>query len=94
MEKLASFFEGCDVLVFESTYSREMRQKAVENWHSTSEEAATVAKKANVKRLFLTHFSARYDQTQELVTEARSIFKNSEAAEDLMAIEIPYPEGS
>jgi ribonuclease Z len=89
-DKLAKFFWGCDVLVFESTYSHDKQQKAIENWHSTATEAANIAKKAGAGKLFLTHFSARYDETSALVKEAGAIHGNVEAAEDLKAVEIPY----
>jgi ribonuclease Z len=89
-DRLARFFTGCDVLVFESTYSHDNQQKAIENWHSTTTEAATIAKKANAARLFLTHFSARYDETSMLVQEAKAIHPMVEAAEDLKVVEIPY----
>jgi ribonuclease Z len=91
-DKLARFFRGCDVLVFESTYSHDKQQKAIENWHSTATEAATIAKKAGAGKLFLTHFSARYEETSSLVKEASEIHGNVEAAEDLKAVEIPYSE--
>ncbi len=90
-QKLAKFFQGCDVLVFESTYSHDKLQKAIENWHSTAAEAATLAKEAGAKKLFLTHFSARYDETSVLVKEAAAIHSNVEAAEDLKSVEIPFP---
>ena len=89
-DKLVRFFRGCDILVFESTYSGDMQQKAIENWHSTSAEAAMTAKKAYADKLFLTHFSARYDETSLLVREASSIHSNVESAEDLKAINITY----
>jgi ribonuclease Z len=89
-DSLAKFFHACDVLVFESTYSHEKQQKAIENLHSTAIEAATIAKKAGATRLFLTHFSARYDETTMLVKEASAIHSNVEAAEDLRVVEIPY----
>jgi ribonuclease Z len=89
-EELIGFFQGCDVLVFESTYSEDKKQKAVENWHSTATEAATVAKNAGVGKLFLTHFSARYEETSALVREASLIHRDVEAAEDLMSHTIPY----
>ncbi len=89
-DKLVKFFQGCDVLVFESTYSHDKHEKAIENWHSTATEAATVAKKAGADKLFLTHFSARYDETSSLVREASAIHPNVEAAEDLKTVEIPY----
>lgn len=90
-DKLARFFAGCDVLVFESTYTHDMQHKALETFHSTAKEAATLAKKASVKKLFLTHFSARYDETSALVEEAAAIHGNVEAAEDLKVVDIPYP---
>jgi ribonuclease Z len=89
-DKLAKFFKGCDVLVFESTYSQDKQQKAIENWHSTAAEAATIAKKADVDKLFLTHFSARYDETSLLVKEASAIHCNVESAEDLKVVKISY----
>jgi ribonuclease Z len=89
-DKLASFFKDCDVLVFESTYSRDKQEKAIENWHSTAAEAATIAKKAKADKLLLTHFSARYDETSLLVKEASAIHYNVEAAEDLKVVKISY----
>jgi ribonuclease Z len=89
-DKLIKFFRGCDVLVFESTYTDDKQQKAIDNWHSTATEAARIAKGAGVGRLFLTHFSARYDETTMLVKEAGSIYPSVEAAEDLKIVEIPY----
>jgi len=90
-DKLAQFFAGCDVLVFESTYAHDKLQKALETSHSTATDAATLARQAGVKKLFLTHFSARYDETSALVKEASAIHGNVEAAEDLKVVDIPYP---
>jgi ribonuclease Z len=89
-DKLVSFFKECDLLVFESTYSRDKKEKAVENGHSTASEAATIAKKAEVDKLLLTHFSARYDETSPLVKEASAIHYNVEAAEDLKVVKVSY----
>jgi ribonuclease Z len=77
-------------LVFESTYGQEKQEKAIENGHSTAAEAATIAKKAEVDKLLLTHFSARYDNTSLLVKEASAIHNNVEAAEDLKVVNISY----
>jgi ribonuclease Z len=89
-DKLARFFKDCDILVFESTYGRDKQEKAIENGHSTAAEAATIAKKAEVDKLLLTHFSARYDETSLLVKEATAIHNNVEAAEDLKVVKISY----
>jgi ribonuclease Z len=67
-------------------------EKATENMHSTAKEAATLAAKANVKKLVLTHFSARYEDVDVLVKEASEIHPNVVAAEDLLTIEVPYDQ--
>ena len=89
-EKLRKFFMNCDVLVYESTYSHKLRSKAILNFHSTAKEAAWLAARSGVKKLLLTHFSARYSNTFELLNEAKSIHNNVNAAEDLMVVPIPY----
>ncbi len=86
--KLEEFFKGCDYITFDSTYSEALHDKAKENFHSTSVEAARLAKKAQVSNLILTHFSARYENADELVKEARSIHDSVIAAKDLLEIEI------
>ena len=89
--RLARFFSGCDLLIFDSTFRGSDRKKALERRHSTSLEAAELARKANVSRLALTHFSARYTSVSSLVREARGVFPNTIAASDGLSIEVPYP---
>ena len=87
-KELEKFFEGCDFLVFDSTFLEEEKQKALDTCHSTAKQAATLAKKSNVKNLILTHFSARYkDETQHLA-EAGKIHNSVITAKDLLEIEI------
>ncbi|MGB9002802.1 MAG: ribonuclease Z [Nitrosotalea sp.] len=87
-KKLEEFFKGCDYITFDSTYSDTLRDKAKENYHSTSVEAAELAKRAGVSNLILTHFSARYDDAEELAKEAKVVHDSVIAAKDLMEIEI------
>jgi ribonuclease Z len=87
-KKLEEFFSGCDYITFDSTYSDDLRDKAKDNFHSTSKEAAELAKKAKVANLILTHFSARYEDVDDLVKEASTIHGSVIAAEDLLEIEI------
>lgn len=87
-KKLEEFFRGCDYITFDSTYSDALRDKAKENYHSTSVEAAELAKKAGVSNLILTHFSARYEDAEELLKEAKTVHDSVIAAKDLMEIEI------
>lgn len=88
---LTRFFARCDLLIFDSTFSGGDRDKALERKHSTSSEAAALAKKAGAKKLALTHFSARYTSTTGLVREARRIFPNTVAARDGLSLEVDYP---
>ena len=55
----------------------------------TAKQAAEIAKKAHAKQLILTHFSARYQDLEPFETEARSIFPNTFAADDLKVF--PFP---
>ncbi|HKT21738.1 MAG TPA: MBL fold metallo-hydrolase, partial [Nitrososphaerales archaeon] len=88
---LAKFFSGCDLLIFDSTFKARDREKAFERKHSTSTEAAAMAKRSKSKRLALTHFSARYVGTAPLVSEARRVFPDTVAARDGLTLEVPYP---
>ncbi len=83
--------EGADVLVHESTFSASEGKLARNYYHSTSLQAATVAKEANAKQLFLTHISARYlgRQALELQTEAQTVFRNSTIVKDFDVFDIP-----
>ena len=88
IKKLEVFFKNCDYLVFDSTFSDELKEKAVETCHSTAKEAATFAKNANVSNLILTHFSARYKDESVLLDEARAIHNSVIAANDQLKVEI------
>ncbi|MDA4111625.1 MAG: ribonuclease Z [Thaumarchaeota archaeon] len=87
-ESLEKFFKNTDVLIFDSTYSDKNKENAIENMHSTSREAALLARKARVRQLILTHFSARYRSVSHLVKEAREEFPNTIAARDMMVYDL------
>lgn len=79
-----------DVLVHEATYEGDKGQQAYRHFHSTSLQAAEVAKNAEVKRLLLTHISARYigKQSQELENEAKTIFENVQVVKDFDIVSV------
>jgi len=81
-DPIAQKIEGVDLVYHESTYLDELSQKAVERFHSTSKQAATIAAKAGAKKLLLGHFSSMYENLDQFKIEARSIFENTEIAEE------------
>ena len=85
--------QGADLLIHEATFGEEERDRARDTGHSTSKEAAQVALAAKVKRLLLSHVSARYSiSADELVKEAKEVFPNVGVAKDGLEVDIPYPD--
>ena len=84
--EIIPFIKGVDLLYHEATFSNEDASRAHETFHSTAKDAAKIAKKAEVKKLIIGHFSSRYTNTDVLLEEARSIFPNTYAAYDGMKI--------
>lgn len=87
-EDLIELAKDSTLLIHESTYIKEDEDKAEENFHSTSSDAAQIAKKSNSKRLILTHISTRYPNTDQMLKEALEIFENTEIAKDFKKIEL------
>ena len=84
---------GADLLIHEATFADEEAALAVETGHSTAREAATVAQRAGVKRLVLTHISSRYSRdVQELAAQAREVFPGAVVARDGMEVAIPFDD--
>ncbi len=75
--------KNADILYHEATFSADMADRARETGHSTTVEAAAMARAAPARRLLLSHFSARYSDAATLVDEAREVFPATEAAEEL-----------
>ena len=77
IKTLHELVKGVSTLYHESTYSTEDAERARLYWHSTSQDAAKVARDASVGKLLLGHFSARYNNESQLLEEAKEIFPNS-----------------
>lgn len=80
-----------DLLIHEATFSKGEETLAYDYFHSTTYQAAHIARKAGCKQLCLTHISSRYDRNdwRELVAEAMETFPNTDIAEDFKEIHIP-----
>ena len=77
IKTLHELVKGVSTLYHESTYAAEDAERARLYWHSTSQDAAKVARDASVGKLLLGHFSARYNNESQLLEEAKEIFPNS-----------------
>lgn len=86
-ESAAELARNANVLIHEATFGRELLENAAQWFHSTTTDAAETALKADVERLYLTHFSNRYGDLNVLIEEAREVFKNSFLAEELVWVE-------
>ncbi len=88
-QKAIDLAKGAKVLLCESTYLQEHEELAKKHQHLTASHAAMIAKEAGAEQLILTHFSARYLNSRLFEEEARMIFPNAHAAEDLKVFPIP-----
>ncbi|MGG3161560.1 ribonuclease Z [Geobacillus stearothermophilus] len=80
-----------DVVVHEATFAAAEQRLAHDYFHSTTTDAAEVARRAGAKRLILTHISSRYqgEAALRLVAEARKVFPNTDLAADFASFSIP-----
>jgi len=77
---IVNIIKDVDLLYHEATFLETMRNFASKTLHSTTIDAANMAKLANVKKLIIGHFSARYNDIKLFEEEARTVFENTEAA--------------
>lgn len=79
-EQLANIVRHVDVLYHEATFMEQDKDKAEETRHSTAAQAAQLARLANVGKLLIGHFSARYRELSPVLQEAKEIFTHTELA--------------
>ncbi len=79
-ESLAEKIKSADLMYHEATYLKDQHLRAAERFHSTTVQAAAIAKKAGVKKLLIGHFSSKYELLDAFLTEAKEVFENTELA--------------
>lgn len=88
-KKIIPFVKESDLLICESSFGSELKEKAREHKHLTSSDAAEIAKRSKSKKLVLTHFGQRYSKNpSEILKQAKKIFSNSYLVKDLDFLEI------
>jgi len=88
MPGLHRLIAGVNVLYHESTYAQDRADRAGKYFHSTARDAATVAREAGVGQLYIGHYSARYDDEQVLLDEAREVFPETFLTREGMVIDV------
>ena len=79
-ESIIPYIQDADMIYHETTYLDALKERAEDRFHSTTRQAALIAKKGNVKKLLIGHFSSKYDTLEEFEKESREIFLNTELA--------------
>ncbi|MET1124171.1 MAG: ribonuclease Z [Archaeoglobaceae archaeon] len=92
-ERTVEVAREADLLIHDASFTEDLKDWAIESGHSTAREAAEVARAAGVKKLVLTHISARYSKdATPLLEEAKKVFESSVVAEDFMSLEVKYED--
>ena len=88
----APLLNGTYYLIHESTFCDDLEERAKETGHSTARQSAQFALQAEVKNLYLTHISSRYQNIQQFESEARSIFPRTVVLYDGFKIPLTQTE--
>ncbi len=87
-EAIVPIVQGVDLLYHEATFKNDLQDRAAYTFHSTTGQAAEIAKLAEVRRLVVGHYSQRYNDLSCLLNEVQDVFPNSELAEEGKIFEI------
>ncbi len=79
-ERIADIAKDVTLLYHEATYLKDLEERAAARFHSTTIQAAMIAKKANANQLLLGHFSSKYELLDDYLTEATAVFPNTQLA--------------
>lgn len=77
LPELQEHLKNVDLLFHEATFGKDLEKRAQETFHTTAEQAATLARDSQAGRLCIGHFSARYEDETPLLHEAQEIFPNT-----------------
>ena len=87
-ESIVPIVKGVDILYHETTFLKELTEQAELKYHATAEQAARIAQLAGVKKLVIGHYTARYDDVNPFLEEAKSVFEATELAFDGLRLNI------
>jgi len=79
-ESLIDKVKNVSMLYHETTYLKDLHERAAARFHSTTIQAAAIAQKAGVKKLLIGHFSSKYESIDAFLHEAKEVFENTDIA--------------
>ena len=79
-ESVAQKIKGVDIVYHETTYLKELEDRAAARFHCTTHQAGNIAKLAGAKKLLIGHFSSKYESLDEFLKETKEVFENTELA--------------
>jgi len=85
---IADKIRGVDLMYHETTYLKDLEERAAARFHSTTVQAADIAKRAGVKKLLIGHFSSKYELLDDFLNEAREVFPDTDLALQGMCVKI------
>ena len=88
MPELHKVIKGVNTLYHESTYAQDKKDGAEKYFHSTAQQAAMVARDAQVGKLLLGHYSARYNDETILLKEAQEVFQNTYLTDEMKVFDV------
>ena len=88
--ELADWIRGVSLLYHESTFPDSMTEMAARTYHSTTLQAAQIARETGVGRLLVGHYSSRFPDVGFFLEEIRTIFPDADLAHDMDVVEIPF----
>ena len=81
-ESIAKKISGVDLMYHETTYLRDLEDRAQARFHCTTTQAGNIAKLAGAKKLLIGHFSSKYEELNEFLVETKEVFENTEIAHE------------
>lgn len=79
-EQLAAIIQNATLVYHETTFLKDMNDRATARFHSTTHQAANIAIKANAQKLLIGHFSSKYENLDQFLSEAQEVFPNTDLA--------------
>ncbi|MBQ3169143.1 MAG: ribonuclease Z [Clostridia bacterium] len=93
VDRIALYGKDADLLILEGMFGEEEKKaRAIETHHMTMQEAAALAKGANAKELWLTHYSPATPHPEEFETPIKEIFENTVISSDGQTTSLAFEE--